>query len=171
MKYSGIIKDDVANGLGLRTSLFVSGCRLKCPECFNKEAQDFEFGKEFTESVENDIFDSISDDYHAGISILGGEPLEPENAKRLFEMISRFRWDFGDNKNIWLFTGYTYEQIEELPYTDPRRALMRSVDVLVDGPFVKDRAELGLKFKGSSNQRIINMKESIKQDQVVLLEL
>ena len=159
MNYAGIIKDDIANGTGIRTSLFVSGCRNNCPGCFNKGAQDFSYGYEFTEEVANDILDSISD-YHDGITLLGGDPLEPENAEVLLPFIEEYRDRFNYRKSIWLFTGYTLEYILALDDNDPRKKLVLLVDILVDGPFIESLKDITLKFRGSSNQRIISVQDN-----------
>ena len=159
MNYSGIIKDDIANGIGIRTSLFVSGCRNNCPGCFNKEAQDFNYGKHFTQSVIDEIIDSVKEDYYDGISILGGEPLEPENLKPVLELIKQFRNKYGDSKTIWLYTGYKYEDIVQ-SQRSIRFDIISQVDVLVDGPFIESLKDLNLKFRGSSNQNVIDIKSS-----------
>lgn len=160
MKYSGIIKNDVANGPGIRTSLFVSGCRNKCPGCFNVDQQDFNYGQEFTIEVEDSIIESVSDIYHNGITILGGDPLEPENASVVLDFVYRFREVYEDRKTIWLYTGYIFEDI--IKNNDARSELLNQVDVIVDGPFILDKKDITLRFKGSSNQRIIDMKSSIR---------
>ena len=159
MNYSGIIKDDIANGSGIRTSLFVSGCRNNCPGCFNKKEQDFDYGEPFTDEVMEDIISSVDNPYHSGISILGGDPMEPENAKALLPFVYKFRAKFGNSKSIWLFTGYTYEFLN-LQTNDERKSLLFLVDILVDGLFIESQKDLTLKFKGSKNQRIIDIRET-----------
>ena len=158
MNYSGIIYDDVANGPGIRTSLFVSGCRRHCDECFNSQAQDFNFGKEFTIDVEYQIIQSM-DNYHQGI----GEPMEPENAYTLFLFVEKFKMIY-PNKDIWLYTGNIIEDLINLNKNDYRRKLLLSVDVVVDGPFMKEKRDISLKFRGSSNQRIIYIEDIIKNN-------
>ena len=158
MKYSGIIKDDVANGPGIRTSLFVSGCRNNCPGCFNPKEQNFDYGETFTDEVIDDIISSVDDPYHSGIAILGGDPMEPENARDLIPLIIKFREKFGNSKDIWLFTGYTYEYLNST--NDSRYNLLFSVDVIVDGLFIESEKDLTLKFKGSKNQRIIDINQT-----------
>lgn len=157
MNYGNIIYNDIANGTGVRTSLFVSGCRNNCPGCFNKEAQDFSYGEPFTYDIEKNIFDSVDNEYIAGITILGGEPLDPENANFLLPMIKRFRERFGSDKTIWVYTGYQYEELLNLDITDARRQILAYIDVLVDGRFEMDKRDITLKFRGSSNQRIIEL--------------
>lgn len=169
MNYGGIIKDDIANGTGIRTSLFVSGCRNNCPGCFNKEVQDFNYGKPFSKEVIDDIISSLDDGYHNGLTILGGDPMEPENAKELLPLVEEFRKRFDHSKTIWVYTGYIYEDLMSLDINDPRKVLLLNTDVLVDGPFVESLKDITLKFKGSSNQRIIDCNCSCKKN-IVLLE-
>ena len=166
MKYSGIIYDDISNGVGIRTSLFVSGCRNNCKGCFNKEQQNFEFGMPFTKEVEEKILDSVKDEYYAGISILGGEPMEPENAKALTSFIIDFKNRY-PKKNIWMYTGYTYEFLLSLDNSDPRKNNLLLIDVLVDGRFEEALKDVSLYYRGSSNQRIIDVKESITNHKII----
>lgn len=158
MNYSGIIYDDTANGIGIRTSLFVSGCRNNCPGCFNKDQQNFNFGELYTDEVTENIIHSVDDPYHRGITILGGDPMEPENAEVLIDLCYKFRKKFKDIKDIWLYTGYTYEFLLSLDFDDPRRILLSYVNILVDGPFIESQKDITLRFKGSKNQRIIDCK-------------
>lgn len=168
MNYSGIIKDDIANGIGIRTSLFVSGCRNNCPGCFNKAQQDFNYGKLFTEDIMNEIIDSVRFNYYNGISILGGEPMEPENAKVVLDFVNRFRLKYANTKTIWLYTGYLYEDL--IKTKDSRNLLLKQIDILVDGPFIESKKDITLKFRGSSNQRIINIPDTLKENKVILLD-
>lgn len=156
MNYANIKYNDIANGYGVRTSLFVSGCRNNCPNCFNKEAQNFKYGEPFTEEVANKIIESVKENQYQGITILGGEPMEPENASELIKFVKKFREVYGDTKNIWLFTGYIYEDL--LEYKDSRTELAEAVDIIVDGPFIEAKKSIILQFRGSSNQRIIDAK-------------
>lgn len=156
MNYANIKYNDIANGYGIRTSLFVSGCRNNCPNCFNKEAQNFQYGKPFTDEVANQIIESVKTDYYKGITILGGEPMEPENASELIKFVRKFREVYGNSKNIWLFTGYIYEDL--MKYGDDRTKLAEEVDIIVDGPFIDSKKSIILQFRGSSNQRIIDAK-------------
>ena len=158
MNYSGIIKDDIANGPGIRTSLFVSGCRNNCPGCFNPKEQNFDHGEPFTDEIIDYIISSVDNSYYSGISILGGDPMEPENAEALIPFIDKFRDKFGDTKDIWLFTGYTYEFLSNA--NDSRKDLLYKVDVIVDGLFIESEKDLTLKFKGSKNQRIIDINKT-----------
>ena len=154
--YANIKYNDIANGYGVRTSLFVSGCRNNCPNCFNKEAQNFKYGNPFTDEVANKIIESIKADHYKGITILGGEPMEPENASQLIKFVKKFREVYGDTKDIWLFTGYIYEDL--LQHDDDRTRLAEAVDIIVDGPFIEAKKSIILQFRGSSNQRIIDAK-------------
>lgn len=149
MNYCGIHKTDIANGLGVRVSLFVSGCRNHCPGCFQPETWDFDYGEPFTRETEKEIMKALRPSWIQGLSILGGEPMEPENQKALLPFLKRVRRELPD-KDIWLYTGYRLEEIEQSP-------LLHYVDVLVDGPFVEAEKDAGLSFRGSRNQRIIQM--------------
>ena len=166
MNYAGYIVDDIANGIGIRTSVFVSGCRNNCPGCFNKEQQDFNYGEKFTDEVIDYILDSINTDYHAGLSILGGDPMEPENAEGLRPLIDKFKERY-PKKDIWTYTGYIFEDILALPDEDSRKYLLLNTNILVDGRFILEKKRLGLKFRGSSNQRIIKVQESIEKGYLV----
>ena len=161
MNYCGIKKTDIANGLGVRVSLFVSGCRNHCPGCFQPETWDFDLGEPFTKQTEAEILKALSPTWIQGLSILGGEPMEPENQKALLPFLKRVHRELPD-KDVWLYTGYRLEDIEESP-------LLHYVDVLVDGPFVEAKKNLSLRFRGSENQRIIKVQESLAAGETVLL--
>ena len=156
MNYANIKYNDIANGYGVRTSLFVSGCRNNCPNCFNKDAQNFKYGNPFTDEVADNIIKSVKANHYKGITILGGEPMEPENASELIKFVRKFREVYGNAKDIWLFTGYIYEDL--LEYDDDRTRLAEAVDIIVDGPFIEAKKSIILQFRGSSNQRIIDAK-------------
>lgn len=157
MHYAKIKNFDIANGVGIRTSLFVSGCSNKCKGCFNQELWDKDYGEEFTEETIKEILDSIDNEQIAGLSILGGDPLEYYNLDMVGKLIDEFRKRFGFEKSIWMWTGYLLEDI----INDPRRwSVVRKVDYLVDGPFILEKRNLKLKFRGSENQRIINIQNS-----------
>ncbi len=161
MHYGNIKKNDVANGTGVRTTLFVSGCRNRCKNCFNPETWDFNYGQEFTRDVEDEIIESLKPAHIAGLSILGGEPMEPENQVELLPFVRRVKKEFPD-KTIWIYTGYTLESDLLDPsgtkHTEATVELLKNADVLVDGLFVEELKDITLKFRGSSNQRIIELK-------------
>lgn len=161
MKYAIIKYNDISNGFGVRTSLFVSGCEHYCKGCFNEEAWDFCYGKEFDEKVIEEILLSIEATYIKGLSLLGGEPLHPKNQKDVALLVKRFREKYEDKKDIWCYTGYIYEKDflkGERAYTEYTEYLLNNIDILVDGPFVAELYDISLKFRGSSNQNIINLK-------------
>jgi len=173
MYYSNIKYYDVANGAGVRTSLFVSGCRKHCKNCFNKETWNFFNGTEFTDEVLKNILDSLAPDYIAGFSLLGGEPFEPENQKELVKVLKIIK-DKYPNKEIWCWTGLCLDNELKMggsKYTYYTSEMLGYIDVLVDGPFIEELKDLTLAFRGSSNQRIINMKETRKQNKIVILNL
>lgn len=165
MNYGNIKFIDTADGEGVRVSLFISGCRNHCPGCFNQDTWDFDFGKEFTEIEENEILEGCNKEYISGLTILGGEPFEPENQKVIVELIKKFKEKFL-KKTLWMYTGYVLDK-DLLPgqrkYVEGVTGLiLDSVDVLVDGPFILAERNLSLKFRGSNNQRILD-KEKIKE--------
>ena len=151
MNYAGIKKVDIANGPGVRVSLFVSGCRNHCKGCFNPETWDFSYGKPFTRETEDEIIEALRPSWIQGLSILGGEPTEEENAAVLIPFLKRVRAALPE-KDIWLYSGYTYETLQG-------EEILTLVDVLVDGPFLLEQKDAGLAFRGSRNQRIIDLKE------------
>ena len=164
MNYAVIKWLDIANGPGIRISLFVSGCELHCPECFNKIAWDFNYGEEFTFDIQKKIMDKMeSNSVYKGLSILGGEPLNERNQMGLLPFVKSFREKFPD-KDIWVFTGYTWDNIPG------DREILQYIDVLVDGPFQIKNKDLRLVFKGSSNQRTIDVQKSLKERKVIILE-
>ena len=169
MKYGNIKFCDIADGVGVRTTLFVSGCTHHCKGCFQPETWDFEYGDEFTETVEEEIFESVLPAYIDGITVLGGEPMEPANQRALVGFLERFRERFPD-KTVWAYTGDTYEAL--IDSSSPRRTevtdrVLACIDVLVDGPFIEELKDIGARFRGSSNQRIIDVPASIESGQVV----
>lgn len=171
MNYGEIKKNDIANGEGVRTSLFVSGCRHHCKNCFNKSTWDFSFGKPFTEETAMEIFDSCKPDWVNGLSLLGGEPFEPENQKILLPFLIMFKERF-PNKDIWCYSGFTFEEITgkspSRAFTENSVDMLNTLDVLVDGPFVEEKKDISLVFRGSSNQRVIDVKKSLEQSKIVL---
>ena len=171
MYYGKILTVDVANGPGMRVTLFVSGCRNCCEGCFNKDTWDFKYGKEFTDDICEKMFSELAQNYCQGLTILGGEPLEPENQEDLLNLIEKFRNRFGNKKDIWLFSGFTYEEIHNEAsrcYSDTARNILKGVDVLVDGRFVLAEKDVTLKFRGSRNQRIIDLVKTRKEGKLVL---
>ena len=170
MNYATIKWHDIANGPGVRVSLYVSGCRNRCKNCLNPETWDFNYGQPFDEQVEQKIFEGLKRDYIKGFTLLGGAPFEPENQKVLAPFMKRLRTNFPD-KSIWCFTGYDFEKDlltgKKGDFNDTMD-ILNSLDVLVDGRFVEELKDLKLKFRGSSNQRIILVKESLAKDEVVL---
>lgn len=163
MNYATIKFCDIANGVGVRTSLFVSGCRLHCPGCFNEEAWSFKAGEEFTPLVEQQILDSLAPFYVDGLSVLGGEPTEPENAEALAPFLEKVRSTY-PQKNIWMYSGRTWEQLTNggdhaSSYMD---RILACLDVLVDGPWVSSKHDITLRFRGSSNQRLVDVPATLK---------
>ena len=171
MNYAVIKKNDIANGVGVRVSLFVSGCRHRCKNCFNKEAWDFNYGEKYTEEIAKEILEAIDHDFVAGLSFLGGEPFEPENQADLLKLAKQFNARFPD-KNLWVYTGFLFEDIlaGKVGDKDTATALLREIDVLVDGKFVENLKDASLLFRGSSNQRIIDVKKSLTKGEVVWCE-
>lgn len=170
MNYATIKPFDVADGPGVRVSLYVSGCRNRCKNCFNPETWDFNYGKPFTEEVENYIISALSPQYIKGFTLLGGDPFEPENQVTLAPFLEKIRSVYPD-KSIWCYTGYDYEKDLITGKKGDAELVMRmlnSIDVLVDGRFVEELKDLNLRFRGSSNQRIICVPQSLGQDKVVL---
>lgn len=173
MNYAEIKKCDVANGPGVRVSLFVSGCTHHCKECFNPETWDFAYGKPFTQETIELILSYLEPDYIKGITLLGGEPFEHVNQQGLLPLVRQIRRKYPE-KSIWCFTGYDYEKdilgkmYQEWPET---KELLSCLDVLVDGEFMIDKKDLGLVFKGSSNQRTIRVQESLEAGKIILWSL
>jgi len=174
MNYGEIKKVDIANGIGVRVSLFVSGCTHRCKGCFNPETWNFDFGQPFTKQTEDELIKALTPDYIDGISILGGEPFEPSNQKALLPFLQRLKNELPD-KTVWFYSGYLFEELtcqkESRAFTDITLEILSLTDVLVDGEFVEDLKDISLRFKGSSNQRIIDVKKSLETKSPVLLEL
>lgn len=181
MNYANIKKTDVANGPGIRVSLFVSGCTHGCKGCFNSEAWDFHYGEKYTEKTQKEILDALAPGYIRGLSVLGGEPMEPQNREAVLGLLRRVRQEYPD-KDIWCYTGYDYEKdllawaAEETGEGEATSGnqgtvteLLSLVDVLVDGEFVESRKNLRLAFRGSENQRLIDVKASLRQGRTVCL--
>lgn len=171
MNYCNIKKFDIANGEGVRTTLFVSGCTNRCEHCFQPETWDFNYGHEFTDEVADDIIKSLEPYYVNGLTLLGGEPFEPKNQPALTEFLRRVRKEM-PNKNVWCFTGFTLdgELMKEgaYPRTGYTDEMLSMIDVLVDGRFVNSLKNISLRFRGSSNQRVIDMNETRRTGKIVL---
>ena len=166
MKYAKIRKMDISNGEGVRVSLFVQGCSFHCKNCFNQETWDFNGGKEFTTAEIQKIIELADKDYIAGLSILGGEPLHNNNVDEVFHIVATFKEKF-PNKDIWLWTGFKFEDAIK---DSKRKFILRNIDVLVDGQFEEDKKDLTLKWRGSSNQRVIDCKKSLAENKIILKE-
>lgn len=162
MNVAKIFKTDTANGPGIRLSVFVSGCRNHCEGCFQPETWDFNFGDEYTEETENEIIEELRKPFYQGITFLGGDPMEPENQKGIINLVRKVR-NLG-NRDIWLYTGYSLDGSNGslIPDTEFKDEILKSLDVMVDGRFVLCKKNLMLKFRGSSNQRLIDMNETRK---------
>lgn len=157
MNITNIKYFSTVNGTGVRTAVFVSGCNLHCDGCFNNGAWSFEVGKGLSLDLIDKILDSIEPEYISGLSILGGEPLDPKNQSGVAKLIEKFRKRFGDRKTIWLWTGYEYDAV---PLDKHIFYILNNVDVIVDGPFIAKKKDLKLSYRGSSNQRIIDARKS-----------
>ena len=172
MNYSAIKPYDVANGVGVRVSLFVSGCTHHCKGCFNPETWDFNFGKEFTKTQEDEIIEALKPSYIKGFSLLGGEPFEPQNQEVLTPFLKRIKETYPE-KTIWCYTGYLFDDEllgESRAKTQNTKEMLSYIDVLVDGEFHEEEKDLSIRFRGSRNQRIIDVPESIKTGKIVLAE-
>lgn len=169
MNYATIKPTDVANGPGVRVSLFVSGCTHACKGCFNEEAWDFNYGKLYTNDTCFEIIRYLNHSYISGLSLLGGEPLHPKN-RQWVSYLSIYVKKFFPEKNIWCYTGYLFEDLlkEDNSYI---KSIFKNIDVLVDGKFEIDKNDITLKFKGSSNQRIIDVQKSLKSGIVILFDI
>lgn len=170
MNYAGIKYCDIANGLGCRTVLFVSGCRNACKGCFQPQTWAFNYGEPFDEKIQKEILDSLAPAYVSGLTLLGGEPFEEENQKALLPFVKKVKEQY-PNKNIWAFTGYIYDR--DLidggrKHTADTDELLSLIDVLVDGPFVEEKKDIRLKFRGSSNQRVLDLQKTRKSGTITL---
>ena len=164
MKYAKIRKFDTANGPGVRATLFVSGCRFNCKGCFNKEAQDFDYGNEFTKEIEDEFIGYIKNPNVVGVNLLGGEIMQ-QDTNTILNLVKRIKKETG--KNIWCWTGYRYEDLIKI---DGKIEILKYIDVLVDGQFIEDKKDLMLKYRGSTNQRVIDVKQTLKQNKVIIKE-
>ena len=170
MNYADVKQYDVANGPGVRVSLFVSGCTHHCKNCFNKEAWDFKYGQPFTEETIDNILNYCKPDYINGLTILGGEPFEPANQKGILPLVIRFKELYPD-KSLWVFTGYDFEEdlLDKMYNNYPEtKELLARIDTIVDGKFIEELQNRNLRFKGSSNQRTIMVQETLKTNVLTL---
>lgn len=169
MNYANIKTHDTANGQGVRVSLFVSGCSHHCKGCFNPETWDFRYGNEYTKEIEDKIIAACDKEYIKGLSLLGGEPFEKVNQPHLLKLLQRFHKEFPE-KDVWCYSGYTFD-VDMIPggkvWTESTRPMLELIDFLVDGEFVEEKKNLRLKFRGSSNQRIIDVKRSLKEGKTI----
>ena len=168
MNYAELKKFDIANGKGVRVSLFVSGCRHRCKNCFNSDAWDFGYGKEFTQSTIDEILAACAPTYISGLSILGGEPFEPENQEGIYSLVRQFKEKFPE-KDIWCYSGFTFDELCSGRAGDAEsvRKILSEIDILVDGKFVDELKDLSLLFRGSSNQTVIDVRKSLLEGRKV----
>ncbi len=170
MHYGELKNRDIANGIGVRVTLFVSGCRNRCKNCFQPQTWDFEYGQPFTPDTEEHILDLLNFDYISGLTVLGGEPFEPSNQQTLLPFLKKVK-DKYPQKDIWIFSGFTLEELRDRKcraYCDATEEILGIIDVLVDGRFVEELKDITLRFRGSKNQRLIDMKETNKQGKVIM---
>lgn len=173
MHIGEIITADSANGLGIRVSIFVSGCTNRCKGCFQPQTWDFEYGRPYTPEIEELIIDELSKSYYDGLTILGGEPFEKSNQREIVKLIRRIKKELPD-RNIWIYTGFTYDKDlvkGGCRYIECTDEILDNTDIIVDGRFVEELKKITLKFRGSSNQRIIDMRRTRAEGKVVLSEL
>ena len=166
MNYAKIRKLDVTNGPGIRTTLFVSGCTHNCEGCFNKEQQDFNYGNKFTKETEDEFIQLTKNKQIKGVNILGGEPMQQIMDDTLLNLLKRIKLE--TDKPIWLWSGYTFEEIVNNP---KRLEILREVDVLIDGKFQADKRDIMLKYRGSANQRVIDVNKSLNNHDIVMYEV
>lgn len=169
MNYGAIKKCDIANGVGVRTVLFVSGCTHHCKGCFQPETWNFDYGEKYTKETEDEIIESLKPDYVDGITLLGGEPFEPENQRELVKLLRRIKKEL-PKKTVWSFSGYTYEELsgDSRAVCEVTNEMLSMLDVLVDGEFIEAKRNISLRFRGSENQRLIDMNKTRKEGKIVL---
>lgn len=169
MNYAAVKKTDVANGPGVRVSLFVSGCTHHCPGCFNAETWDFSYGQAFTEETVSEILDALAPEYIRGLTVLGGEPFEEDNRPAVIQLLRSVRAEYPD-KDIWCYTGYDFERDLLLWIMNGKedvKSMLELLDILVDGEFLLEKKNLRLKFRGSENQRVLRVSESLRQKRAI----
>ncbi|MGP1349521.1 MAG: anaerobic ribonucleoside-triphosphate reductase activating protein [Stomatobaculum sp.] len=171
MNYGQVFYADAANGIGCRVSLFVSGCTHHCAECFNQETWDFQYGLPFDRDAEDDIIENLKPPYIDGLSLLGGEPMEIENQKVLRPFLERVKAE-SPHSTVWIYSGYTWEELRNPEnrrcHSDDTEKILLMADILVDGKFERDKKDLTLLFRGSSNQRVIDVRKSLEAGEVIL---
>ncbi len=170
MYYGAVDTCDIANGEGVRVTLFVSGCTNRCKGCFQPETWDFKYGREYTQATENMLLEAVGKPYISGLTLLGGEPFEPENQRCLVGLVKKVK-EMYPQKNVWAFTGFLLDkQLAKggSKFCEVTEEMLSYIDVLVDGPFVLEKKNISLKFRGSENQRIIDVKKTISQNKTVL---
>ncbi|MBQ3565953.1 MAG: anaerobic ribonucleoside-triphosphate reductase activating protein [Oscillospiraceae bacterium] len=173
MNYASIKKCDIANGTGVRVSLFVSGCTHHCQGCFNKETWDFGYGSEYSEKTQQEIIEALKPAHISGLTLIGGEPMEPSNQRVLVNLVKQVKQIY-PNKNIWCYTGYNFENDllkDSRARCEVTDELLSYIDIIVDGRFEAEKRNLMLKFRGSENQRIILVQQSLKSGKTILSEL
>lgn len=168
MRYGAIKKRDIANGIGVRVVLFVSGCTHHCKGCFQPETWDFQYGEDYTAETENEIIEALRPAFIDGLTLLGGEPFEPQNQAELIKLLRRIRKELPE-KTVWAFSGYTFEELtgESRARSEVTDEMLSMVDVLVDGEFVEEKRNISLQFRGSENQRLIDVPKTLKSGQIV----
>lgn len=170
MYYGELKKCDIANGEGVRVSLFVSGCRNRCKDCFQPETWDFSFGKPFTAETEQEIYAELEKSYVGGLSLLGGDPFEPENQQALLPMLRHIREKY-PQKTVWCYTGYRLEELQSPgahPNCEATEEMLRCIDILIDGRFLPEEKDISLQFRGSRNQRVIDMNRTRQSGEIVI---
>lgn len=167
MRYNQIRECDIANGKGVGVALFVQGCKFHCYNCFNSDTWDFNGGKEWTNETKEKFLELINRPYIKRVSILGGEPLADKNIDEIYNLINQIRFLFGDTKTIWLYSGYTLEQIQNDP---KRKSVVSLVNIFVDGRYIDELRDITLQFRGSSNQRLIDVVKTIETGEIILYE-
>lgn len=173
MYYGNIKKYDIADGEGVRVTLFVSGCTNKCKGCFQPETWNFCYGQPYTEETEKEILEAMNNDYIQGLTLLGGEPFEPDNQRVLVTLLQKVKETYPD-KDVWSYTGFVYDK-DLVPggrrYTEVTDEMLSMIDVLVDGPFVEEKKNISLSYRGSENQRVIDLKKTLQEGRVILYEV
>lgn len=168
MRYGTIKKRDIANGIGVRVVLFVSGCTHHCKGCFQPETWNFEYGQDYTQTTEDELIEALRPDFIDGLTLLGGEPFEPQNQEVLIRLLRRIRKEL-PTKTVWAFSGYTFEELtgESRAHCNVTDEMLSMVDVLVDGEFVEEKRNISLQFRGSENQRLIDVPKTLASGQIV----